>query len=107
MTAYLASHLVTLAMNAMSLITANAATIANPENRVRARNTDQGRYMAKAQDDRVDILKQAVMLLSSRPRAADTVPLVYLCMGGIGLVSRRMRREDREVLLVLLLEADR
>jgi hypothetical protein len=91
----------------MGLVTANAATIANPENRVRARNIDRDRYMAKGQDDRVDILKQAAMLLSSRQRAVDTVLLVYLCMGGVGLVSRRMRGEDREVLLVLLLEDDR
>jgi hypothetical protein len=107
MTAYPVSRLVILAMRVMSLVTANAATIASPGNRVRARNIDQDRYMAKDRDDRVDNLKQAVMLLSSRQRVADTLLLVCLCTGGVGLVLRRMRREDREVLLVLLLEADR
>jgi hypothetical protein len=107
MTAYLASHLVTPAMNAVSLVIGSVVTTATPENRVRARNTDQDLYMAKGRDDRVDILKQVVMLLSSHLRAVNIVLLVCLCMRGVGLVLRKTRRGDREVSLVLLLEVDR
>jgi hypothetical protein len=90
MTAYLASHLVTLVMIVVSLITANAATTASRENRVQVENIDQDHYMVKGRDDRVDILQ-----------------LVCLCMRGVGLGLRRTRRGAREVLLVLHSEADR
>ncbi|KAG9526942.1 hypothetical protein KCV07_g113, partial [Aureobasidium melanogenum] len=107
MTAYPASHLVTVVTSAMNLAIASAATTAGPENRAQARSIDHGRYMAKARDDLVDTQKRIVMLRSSHRGVVNIVLLVCLCMQEAELVLRRMRRGVKEVSLVLLSEDDK